>query len=176
MDLELIGKKALISAGHKGIGLHIATRLLEEGAEVSFCCRKQSDLDSAVTKLSEVGTVRGYLCDFSDHEQVKAWVNEAGNAMSGIDICIGNASASSQHGEGPDPWKASFEVDLLGTAMFYGAGRDGIGANTLATPALCKLRYQIDRSGLGGAIARVDGDIVVLDGGDGRNLNDRGNR
>ena len=32
MDLELNGKKALISAGHKGIGLYIGKRLLEEGA------------------------------------------------------------------------------------------------------------------------------------------------
>lgn len=30
MNLELTGKKALISAGHKGIGYFIATRLLEE--------------------------------------------------------------------------------------------------------------------------------------------------
>ena len=123
MDLELNCKKVLISAGHKGIGLYIAKRLLEEGAEISFCCRKQDDLDSAVTKLSQVGLVRGYLCDFSEPEEVKAWVNKAGNAMGGIDICVGNASASSQHGEGPQPWRSSFDVDLLGTAMFFEAAK-----------------------------------------------------
>ena len=119
MDLKLEGKKALISAGHKGIGFHIANRLLEEGAEVSFCCRQQADRDGAVSALSAKGSVRGFLCDFSIPEEVKSWVIEAGNAMGGVDICIGNASASSQHGEGPDPWRASFDVDLLGTAMFF---------------------------------------------------------
>jgi NAD(P)-dependent dehydrogenase (short-subunit alcohol dehydrogenase family) len=69
--------------------------------EISFGYRKQDDLDSAVTKLSETGRVRGYLCDFSDPKNVKAWVNEAGNAMGGIDIRIGNASASCQYGECP---------------------------------------------------------------------------
>ena len=38
MNLELTGKKALVSAGHKGIGLFIARRLLEEGVEVAICC------------------------------------------------------------------------------------------------------------------------------------------
>ncbi|MBT7333794.1 MAG: SDR family oxidoreductase [Gammaproteobacteria bacterium] len=123
MDLELKGKKALISAGHKGIGLNIANRLLEEGAEISFCCRQQTDLDLAIAALSAKGSVRGFLCDFSDPQRVKTWVSEAGNAMGGVDICIGNASASSQHGEGPDPWRASFDVDLLGTAMFFEAAK-----------------------------------------------------
>jgi NAD(P)-dependent dehydrogenase (short-subunit alcohol dehydrogenase family) len=36
MDLQLTGKKALVSAGQKCIGLFIARRLLEEGAEVSI--------------------------------------------------------------------------------------------------------------------------------------------
>ena len=40
MDLGLKNKKALVSAGHKGIGFFIAKRLLEEGAEVSICCRR----------------------------------------------------------------------------------------------------------------------------------------
>lgn len=61
MDLELKGKKALISAGHKGIGLHIANRLLEEGAEISFCCRQQTDLDLAIAALSAKGSVRVFF-------------------------------------------------------------------------------------------------------------------
>ena len=119
MDLDLRDKKALISAGHKGIGRVVATRLLEEGAEVAICCRRQDDLDTAVGELSELGSVVGSVCDFADAKAVMHWVNEAGEALKGIDICIGNASASAQHGEGPDPWRASFDVDILGTAMFF---------------------------------------------------------
>jgi 3-oxoacyl-[acyl-carrier protein] reductase len=123
MDLQLKGKKALISAGHKGIGFFIATRLLEEGAEVSICCRQQSDLDTAIEGLASKGKVHGHLCDFSNPDAVKQWVKTAADHMGGVDICVGNASASSQHGDGPKPWRASFEVDVLGTAMFFEAAK-----------------------------------------------------
>ena len=48
MDLELEGKKVLISAGHKGVGAYIARRFLQEGASVAICCRRQDDLDEAL--------------------------------------------------------------------------------------------------------------------------------
>jgi len=123
MDLQLNGKRALVSAGHKGLGLFVATRLLEEGASVAICCRRQDDLDKPVSELSKLGIVVGSVCDFSDPEAVRSWVSEAGTALGGIDICVGNASASSQHGKGPEPWRASFDVDILGTAMFFEAAK-----------------------------------------------------
>ncbi|MGB2239554.1 MAG: SDR family NAD(P)-dependent oxidoreductase, partial [Pseudomonadales bacterium] len=110
MDLELTGKKALVSAGHKGIGLFIARRLLEEGAQVSICCRVQEELDQAIESLSVIGPVIGQICDCSDVDQIKNWVKSSGASLGGIDICVGNASASGQHGEGPQPWQTSFEV------------------------------------------------------------------
>ena len=119
MDLGLKNKKALVSAGHKGIGFFIARRLLEEGAEVSICCRSQTDLDSSIKKLAANGKAHGFICDFSDSDQVVNWVKDAREAMGGVDICIGNASASAQQGEGAAPWRSSFDVDMLGTAMFF---------------------------------------------------------
>ena len=53
MDLQLTGKKALISAGHKGLGYFIAKRLLEEGAMVAICCRSEEDLAAARIKFTE---------------------------------------------------------------------------------------------------------------------------
>lgn len=132
MDLQLAGKKALVSAGHKGIGKFVAHRLLEEGASVAICCRRQEDLDPAVADLSKLGTAVGAICDFSDPDAVKRWVAEAGAALGGIDICVGNASASSQHGEGPEPWQASFDVDILGTAMFFEAAKPFLDQSSAA--------------------------------------------
>ena len=123
MDLHLAGKRALVTAGHKGIGYRVASRLLEEGASVAICCRQQDALDSALAGLGAVGTATGSLCDVSDPDAVKAWVDRSAAALGGIDICVGNASASSQHGDGPDPWRASFAVDILGTAMFFEAAK-----------------------------------------------------
>ncbi len=137
MDLQLQAKKALVSAGHKGIGLYVARRLMEEGAAVAICCRRQDDLDAALAELSELGTAVGAICDFSDPDAVREWVNEAGAALGGIDICVGNASASSQHGEGPEPWRASFDVDILGTAMFFEAAKPFLDASD--APAIVQI-------------------------------------
>ncbi|MGB1537279.1 MAG: SDR family NAD(P)-dependent oxidoreductase [Pseudomonadales bacterium] len=132
MDLELTGKKALVSAGHKGIGLFIARRLLEEGAQVSICCRVQEELDQAIESLSVIGPVIGQICDCSEVDQIKNWVKSSGASLGGIDICVGNASASGQHGEGPQPWQTSFEVDILGSAMFYEAAKPFLLESTAA--------------------------------------------
>ena len=123
MDLQLRGKRALVSAGHKGIGRIVATRLLEEGAAVSICCRRRDDLDEALDELSSLGTAIGQVCDMADPDAIAAWVNASAEALGGIDICVGNASASSQHGDGPEPWRRSFAVDILGTAMFFEAAK-----------------------------------------------------
>ena len=66
MDLQLSGKRALVSAGHKGIGKIVATRLLEEGASVSICCRRSDELDEALADLSSLGTALGQVRDMSD--------------------------------------------------------------------------------------------------------------
>lgn len=123
MDLQLNAKRALITAGHKGIGFHIARRLLEEGASVAICCRRHADLDVALDELSALGTAVGLVCDVSDPDAVRRWVDAAAADLGGVDICVGNASASGRRGDGPEPWQQSFAVDILGTAMFYESAR-----------------------------------------------------
>ena len=49
MDLGLIGKVALVTGSSRGIGRGIATRLVEEGADVVFCARGAEALDAAVS-------------------------------------------------------------------------------------------------------------------------------
>lgn len=123
MDLQLTGKRALITAGHKGIGYRVAHRLLEEGAAVAICCRRQDALDAALDTLGLIGEVTGAVCDVADPDALREWVVWSAGVLGGIDICIGNASASGQHGDGPAPWRASFDVDILGTAMFFEAAK-----------------------------------------------------
>ena len=81
MDLQLSGKRALVSAGHKGIGKIVATRLLEEGASVSICCRRSDELYEALADLSSLGTALGQVRDMSDPDAVAAWVNWSTEAL-----------------------------------------------------------------------------------------------
>ena len=114
MDLGLEGAKAVISGGSQGIGFAVARALLAEGASVNIAARREEVLNAAVTDLSALGDASGQVCDVSDHAATKAWMQAAAETMGGIDIVVHNATASGQGGEGPEPWRNNFEIDVLG--------------------------------------------------------------
>ena len=51
MDLELGGKKAVITGGSRGIGKSIAMSLAKEGVEVSICSRSMEALKSTSREI-----------------------------------------------------------------------------------------------------------------------------
>ena len=114
MDLGLTGAKAVISGGTQGIGLAVAKELLNEGASVGICARRQDGVDTALEELSALGTAVGQVCDVSDHAATVQWMRDAAEALGGIDIVVHNATASGQPGPGPQSWINNFNVDLLG--------------------------------------------------------------
>ncbi|HWO96261.1 MAG TPA: SDR family oxidoreductase [Bacillus sp. (in: firmicutes)] len=91
MDLQLKGKKVLITGGSKGIGKGIAKAFLEEGATVSIAARGRDELESA---RSELGNVSIYEIDLTKEEDRRrlfhTYIEENGH----IDILINNAGGS----------------------------------------------------------------------------------
>ena len=47
MELELAGKKVIVTGASRGIGLAIASEFAKEGASVSICARGRDSLDTA---------------------------------------------------------------------------------------------------------------------------------
>lgn len=113
MELQLAGKKALVSGGSRGIGKAIVEKLLEEGAEVIFFARNPQGVAATVKELSSKGKVMGDSVDASDYEAVVNWVNSAAERLNGIDIVISNTSGSSSVESTPEAWKTNFDVDLM---------------------------------------------------------------
>lgn len=103
MDLQLEGKRALVTGGSKGIGRAIARQLALEGADVVIAARSRDELAEAAAALAaESGRkVIGYTVDTGDDASVKALVAQAVAALGGLDI-LANAAAR-PGGQAPPP-------------------------------------------------------------------------
>ena len=90
MDLELTGKRALITGSTAGIGRAIAARLAREGARVVVNGRTQEAVDKARASLAAetFGEVLGFAGDLGRMETAEALAR----AHPEIDILINNLS------------------------------------------------------------------------------------
>jgi NAD(P)-dependent dehydrogenase (short-subunit alcohol dehydrogenase family) len=103
MDLELNGKRALVTGGSRGIGRAIARALAQEGVAVALLARNAQALASAASELrTETGrTVVGVVADTTSDAAVSAAVAQAVQQLGGtIDILV-NAAAEPAGFAGP---------------------------------------------------------------------------
>ena len=72
---SLEGKVALVTGAAYGIGFAIAEAYALAGAKIAFNCRGQEHLDQALADYKAKGIeAKGYICDVTDEDQVKARV------------------------------------------------------------------------------------------------------
>jgi 3-oxoacyl-[acyl-carrier protein] reductase len=76
------------------MGRGIATRLVEEGADVVFCARGAETLDEAVSAASGPGRAHGIVADVTTDGGVAAVVSGALETFHGLDIVVNNVGGS----------------------------------------------------------------------------------
>ena len=86
-------KTAVITGGSRGIGLAIAKKLAENGANIAILyVGDEAEGKTAVEDLKPFGTkVEQYFCDVSDFEASKKVVDSVIEDFGGIDILVNNA-------------------------------------------------------------------------------------
>lgn len=94
MDLQLAGKRAIVTGGSRGIGRAIAHALLLEGAQVVIAARDDAVLKQTTASLADEtgGTVHGIRVETRDDASVDALIASSVALLGGIDILV-NAAA-----------------------------------------------------------------------------------
>lgn len=103
MDLELHGKRALVTGGSKGIGRAVARQLALEGVDLVIAARNQGELDAAAAALgAETGRkVVGIVADTASDDSVKRLVADTVAVLGGLDILVN--AAGKPGGQAPPP-------------------------------------------------------------------------
>lgn len=121
MDLNLAGKKAVITGGTRGIGRAIADTFAEVGVDVALCARDRAQVQAATAALRRRGVnAMGSAVDVADAAALQSFIQDAGAALGGIDILIANPSAFGV-GNSEEDWRRGFDVDLMGTVRAVAA-------------------------------------------------------
>ncbi len=87
MDLGLAGKRCLVTGSTAGIGLEVARQLVDEGARVVTCGRRESP------RVGEDGHV---VADFALAGEPERAVRDAAVALGGLDVLVNNVGIARQ--------------------------------------------------------------------------------
>ncbi len=133
MDLQLAGRRVLVTGGTRGIGRAIVEGFLDEGADVAFCARDAAEIAATEQALAgRDGAVQGSVVDVADAPGLSGWVAATAERLGGIDVVVSNVSALAIP-ESEESWQASFEVDLMGCVRLVGAAMPYLLASDAAS-------------------------------------------
>jgi NAD(P)-dependent dehydrogenase (short-subunit alcohol dehydrogenase family) len=94
-EVDLRGKRILLTGASSGIGEAAAEKLARRGATVVVAARREELLDALVARITSAGgDARAHACDLSDLDAVDELVATVERDIGGVDILINNAGRS----------------------------------------------------------------------------------
>jgi 3-oxoacyl-[acyl-carrier protein] reductase len=144
VNLELDGKTAVVTGSSKGLGLAIATALVQEGCNVTICARGEAGLAEAIVKLRGIpggaARVLAVQADLATEKGVADVIFRTSDTFGGLDILVNNVGVARGAGitdTSDAEWQEAFDQTLF----------PAVRASRLAVP-------QMRRRG-GGAIVMI---------------------
>lgn len=121
-DGKLSGKVAIVTASTEGIGLAIARRLGQDGAQVMVSSRKKENVERTVEELKRENlAVSGMVCHVGKAEDRTRLVQQTVSQFGGVDILVSNAAANPAFGpilDTPESvWDKIFDTNVK--SAFY---------------------------------------------------------
>ena len=111
IDLNLSGKRAVVTGASLGIGAAVVKMLAEHGAEVEFCARNADTVDA----LAEDSKATGHTADMGDQSSTETFIQRVLDSGP-VDILINNVGASPSRNflyMSDDDWRDLHELNLL---------------------------------------------------------------
>jgi 3-oxoacyl-[acyl-carrier protein] reductase len=153
MDLELKGKRAVVTGGSRGIGRAIVLALAEQGVSVAAVYQRESD---AVTSLSEELTrIDGgsYLvqADVSSETDVARLADDVRGRFGGVDVLVNNAGVVSHkmiEELDLDEWRRIIDTNLTSLYLVTKAVVDAIpeGGSVINVGSAVAVRGMVGRT------------------------------
>jgi len=115
LDLQLAGRRAVVTGSSAGIGEAIARRLAAEGAAVTVHGRRAEAVDTVVEAITSAGgQASGAVADLADRGECAGFVSGV-LAGGGADILVNNAGAFVNRGwdeASPEDWLDLYAINV----------------------------------------------------------------
>ena len=115
MDLDLQGKRAVVTGASLGIGEAVVKMLAEHGADVSFCARNPEAVNMLSSFEPANGSIKGFVADMGNKESTDSFIGSI-QEDGPVDILVNNVGASPSRNflyMTDEDWQELHELNLL---------------------------------------------------------------